>query len=153
MKFNLKEWQALHGFTYEKAAEEIGIGRTTFYEYLKKPEIPKWLLRACRDIDAEKKGLHQPISGYKLFLEDGVRKMNAAEEQKKTSSAIRVALNGTTYKVTWDEECVLDTIEREKDGKLMTIKNPDARRIYNNADALFAGRLPDGFEYAPKVRG
>lgn len=78
--------------------------------------------------------------------------MTTEEENQAPSRVVRVALKGTTYKVTWDYEQVLDTIEREKDGKLLTVKNPDARRIINNEEKLYRGQLPEGFEYAPKVR-
>ena len=61
------------------------------------------------------------------------------------SRVLRVVLNRNEYKVTWDSEHVLDTIERAKDGKLLSIKNADAKRIFNNEAALFAGRLPEGF--------
>lgn len=52
MTFSLKEWQARHGFTYTSAAQALGMGRTTYYDYLKKQDLPKWLILACRAIDA-----------------------------------------------------------------------------------------------------
>lgn len=52
MTFSLKAWQERHGFTYDTAAAALGMGRTTYYDYLKKPELPKWLILACKAIDA-----------------------------------------------------------------------------------------------------
>lgn len=52
MNFNLKDWQARHKFTYDTAAQALGIGRTTYYDYLRKPELPRWLVLACKAIDA-----------------------------------------------------------------------------------------------------
>lgn len=52
MSFNLREWQARHMYTYDTAAQALGIGRTTYYDYLKKPDLPKWLVLACKAIDA-----------------------------------------------------------------------------------------------------
>lgn len=52
MKFDLRAWQARHAFTYGSAAQALGIGRTTYYDYLKKPELPRWLVLACKAIDA-----------------------------------------------------------------------------------------------------
>lgn len=52
MTFDLRAWQARHQFTYDTAAQALGMGRTTYYDYLKKPELPKWLVLACKAIDA-----------------------------------------------------------------------------------------------------
>lgn len=50
---DLKAWQARHSFTYDTAAEELGIGRTTYYDFLKREgELPRMLLLACRAVDA-----------------------------------------------------------------------------------------------------
>lgn len=52
----LRAWQARHGYTYNTAAEALGMGRTTFAEYLKREgQLPRWLALACAAIDA---GLH-----------------------------------------------------------------------------------------------
>ena len=49
----LKQWQKRHCFTYDSAAKELDMGRTTYYDYLKKEgELPRWLALACAAIDA-----------------------------------------------------------------------------------------------------
>lgn len=50
--FDLRAWQSRHGYTYVTAAQALGIGRTTYYEYLRKPELPRWLVLACKAIDS-----------------------------------------------------------------------------------------------------
>ena len=53
MSFSLKDWQARHGYTYETAAQALGIGRTTYYEYLRRENpLPRTLVLACLAIDA-----------------------------------------------------------------------------------------------------
>lgn len=64
MIFDLRQWQQRHGFTYPTAAKALGMGRATYARYLKDPEPPLWLLRACRDVDAERSGLQAPIQSY-----------------------------------------------------------------------------------------
>ena len=50
--FNLREWQERRGLIYETAADALGLGRTTYYRYLQKHELPVWLVLACKAIDA-----------------------------------------------------------------------------------------------------
>lgn len=50
---DLRAWQSRHGYTYNTAAEALGMGRTTFAEYLKREGVlPRWLALACAAIDA-----------------------------------------------------------------------------------------------------
>jgi hypothetical protein len=50
---DLRAWQARHGYTYNTAAEALGMGRTTFAEYLKREgQLPRWLALACAAVDA-----------------------------------------------------------------------------------------------------
>ena len=50
---DLRAWQARHGYTYNTAAEALGMGRTTFAEYLtREGQLPRWLALACAAIDA-----------------------------------------------------------------------------------------------------
>lgn len=62
--------------------------------------------------------------------------------------SLKVVLNRNVYIVIWDEENILDTIQREKDGKFLSYKNADCKRIINNESKLFRGVLPDGFSKA-----
>ncbi|MBF5006020.1 helix-turn-helix domain-containing protein [Diaphorobacter caeni] len=55
----LKAWQARRDYTYDTAAKALGMGRTTYYDYLKKPELPRWLALACA---ADEAGI-EPIGG------------------------------------------------------------------------------------------
>lgn len=48
----LQDWQSRNGYTYSTAAQALGIGRTTYYEYLRKLALPRWLVLACKAIDA-----------------------------------------------------------------------------------------------------
>lgn len=51
---NLRDWQARHGFTYDTAAEELGISRRQYARYLKMKELPKKIALACEALDARK---------------------------------------------------------------------------------------------------
>lgn len=43
----LKAWQVRRRYTYDAAAKALGMGRTTYYDYLKKDVLPRWLALAC----------------------------------------------------------------------------------------------------------
>jgi transcriptional regulator with XRE-family HTH domain len=50
---DLRKWQKAQGYTYDTAAAALGMGRTTFAEYLKREgELPLWLALACAAIAA-----------------------------------------------------------------------------------------------------
>lgn len=51
---NLREWQARHGYTYEEAAEALGVARRTYAYYLKMAALPKKIVLACEMIDVKK---------------------------------------------------------------------------------------------------
>ena len=54
---DLRDWQKRHGYTYETASDELGMGRRTYADYLKRPgDLPRWLMLACLAVDA---GLHR----------------------------------------------------------------------------------------------
>ncbi|MFC7462288.1 hypothetical protein [Hydrogenophaga defluvii] len=46
----LSDWQKSHGFTYEQAAESLGLGRTMFWKYLKRPSLPRVIGLACQGV-------------------------------------------------------------------------------------------------------
>lgn len=49
---DLRAWQKAQGYTYDTAAEALGMSRATFARYLKDPgELPRWLALACAAID------------------------------------------------------------------------------------------------------
>lgn len=61
---DLRAWQARHGYTYNTAAEALGMGRTTFAEYLKREgALPRWLALACAAIDAGLRPIGHPDPG------------------------------------------------------------------------------------------
>ena len=52
--FNLARWQAQHGFTYESAANALGVCRATYAKYIKmeregKP-LPRLVELACKAV-------------------------------------------------------------------------------------------------------
>lgn len=50
--FDLRAWQARHGYTYTTAAAALGMSRTTFARYLASTDpLPIWLSLACKAID------------------------------------------------------------------------------------------------------
>ena len=53
---------------------------------------------------------------------------------------------GVHFVITFDEYGVVDTISR--DGKLISAAHRDAITILNNADKIYSGAIPHGFEYA-----
>lgn len=53
--FSLKGWQKRHGFTYEQAAETLGVSRATYGRYVVNESVaPRWLELACKAVDAER---------------------------------------------------------------------------------------------------
>ena len=45
-------WHKRMGFTYESGAKALGMGRTTYYDYLKKEgQLPLWLALACAALE------------------------------------------------------------------------------------------------------
>ena len=61
---DLRAWQVRHGYTYNTAAEALGMGRTTFAEYLKREgQLPRWLALACAAIDAGLRPIGHPDPG------------------------------------------------------------------------------------------
>lgn len=51
--FELRSWQSRHGYTYNTAAEALGMSRATYARYLSSAEVlPRWLALACAAIDA-----------------------------------------------------------------------------------------------------
>lgn len=52
MIFSLRQWQSRHSYTYETAAQALGMSRATYARYLKDPAPPRWLYLACIAIDA-----------------------------------------------------------------------------------------------------
>lgn len=50
---DLRAWQKSQGYTYDSAAAALGMGRTTFADYLKRDgELPRWLALACAALAA-----------------------------------------------------------------------------------------------------
>lgn len=50
---DLRAWQKAHGYTYDTAAEALGIGRRTYADYLKRDgDLPLWLALACAALAA-----------------------------------------------------------------------------------------------------
>ncbi|WP_428142366.1 helix-turn-helix domain-containing protein [Delftia acidovorans] len=50
---DLRAWQSRHGYTYNTAAEALGMSRATYARYLSSPEVlPRWFALACAAIDA-----------------------------------------------------------------------------------------------------
>lgn len=48
---DLRAWQQRLGYTYDTAAEELGMHRATYARYLKNEgELPRWLAWACAAI-------------------------------------------------------------------------------------------------------
>lgn len=50
----LRAWQARHGFTYDTAAEALGVSRSTYRRLLHKEVLPKLVQLAMKRIDDEK---------------------------------------------------------------------------------------------------
>lgn len=50
MNVALSDWQRSHGFTYEQAAEALGLGRTMFWNYLKRDALPRVIGLACQGV-------------------------------------------------------------------------------------------------------
>lgn len=50
----LRQWSARHGFTYDTAAQALGISRSTYRRLLHKAELPKLVQLAMKRIDDEK---------------------------------------------------------------------------------------------------
>ena len=49
----LKTWQTRHGYTYDSAAQALGMSRATYARYLSRADtLPRWLALACAAIDA-----------------------------------------------------------------------------------------------------
>lgn len=49
---DLREWQARHGYTYDAAAEALGISRRTYAGHLaKSDDLPRMLELACACLD------------------------------------------------------------------------------------------------------
>ena len=49
---DLRAWQQRHGYTYDTAAAELGMGRRTYADSLKRVgELPRWLMLACLAVD------------------------------------------------------------------------------------------------------
>jgi hypothetical protein len=61
MKFNLRDWKERHGFTAIDASKALGMSRATFFEYLKKDKLPRWLVLACMAID---EGIDEGMEEY-----------------------------------------------------------------------------------------
>ena len=50
---DLNAWQRRHGYTYDTAAQALGLSRATFARHLASPDaLPRWLALACAAIDA-----------------------------------------------------------------------------------------------------
>jgi len=50
---DLRAWQSRHSYTYNTAAEALGMSRATYARYLSSAEVlPRWLALACAAIDA-----------------------------------------------------------------------------------------------------
>lgn len=50
MNESLAAWQKKHGFTYQQAAEALGLGRTMFWNYLKRESLPRLVGLACQGV-------------------------------------------------------------------------------------------------------
>ena len=50
----LRTWQARHGFTYDTAAQALGVSRSTYRRLLHKAELPKLVRLAMKRIDDER---------------------------------------------------------------------------------------------------
>ncbi len=50
MNESLSAWQKSHGYTYEQAAEALGLGRTMFWNYLKRDSLPRLAGLACQGV-------------------------------------------------------------------------------------------------------
>lgn len=46
----LTNWQRGHGFTYEQAAQALGLGRTMFWKYLRRDQLPRLIGLACQGV-------------------------------------------------------------------------------------------------------
>ena len=46
----LTNWQRGHGFTYEQAAQALGLGRTMFWKYLRREQLPRLIGLACQGV-------------------------------------------------------------------------------------------------------
>lgn len=50
---DFQTWHKRMGYTYDSGAKALGMGRTTYYDYLKKDgELPLWLGLACAALEA-----------------------------------------------------------------------------------------------------
>lgn len=50
-QFDLRAWHKRNRHSYGTAAEALGMGKTAYGNYLKKTELPKWLILACKALD------------------------------------------------------------------------------------------------------
>lgn len=50
MNEKLSVWQKQHGFTYNSAAEALGVSRVTFWSYLKREKLPATVALACQGV-------------------------------------------------------------------------------------------------------
>ncbi|WEE79450.1 hypothetical protein LZ683_08855 [Comamonas testosteroni] len=58
---DLRAWQQRLGYTYDSAAAELGMGRRTYADYLKRDgELPRWLALACAALEAGIKPIPTP---------------------------------------------------------------------------------------------
>ena len=72
------------------------------------------------------------------------RARRVARENKMASTVNTLKKNGKTYRITFDDEGVLDTVECG--GKLLSTKNAACKQIANNADKILRGLIPEGFD-------
>jgi hypothetical protein len=57
----------------------------------------------------------------------------------------RFRIKGIPFVVTYDDDSIIDTIERN--GKPIASDHRDARSILNNAERIWRGVLPDGWRW------
>lgn len=67
---NLRDWQARHGFTYDTAAEALGVSRRTYARMLKRGVLPTLVLLAMARIDDEKKWMKYENGADDLCIDD-----------------------------------------------------------------------------------
>ena len=49
----LEQWAVEHNFTWQEAADALGIGRTSFWKYIKMDEIPRVVHLAIKGYEFE----------------------------------------------------------------------------------------------------
>jgi len=50
-----------------------------------------------------------------------------------------------TFEIVFDEDGVLDTVQRLSDGKFLSTKDSVCKKVLTHADRIRAGFIPDGF--------